>query len=84
LIFIDDIHVWRCAGGKSLTHRAFFVHENQTLVYQGAIDDNRSANPATVAGAKNYVTAALADLDAGRPVATAETAPYGCSVKYKS
>ena len=65
------------------TPHMYVIDENQTLVYQGAIDDNRSANPATVAGATNYVRAALDDLDAGRPVATAETAPYGCSVKYK-
>ena len=65
------------------TPHMYVIDENQTLVYQGAIDDNRSANPATVDGAKNYVRAALADLDAGRAVADAETAPYGCSVKYK-
>jgi len=55
-----------------------------TLVYQGAIDDNRSANPATVAGATNYVLAAMDDLKAGNAVAVSDTAPYGCSVKYKS
>jgi hypothetical protein len=30
----------------------------------------------------NYVDKALDDLAAGRPVATAQTKPYGCSVKY--
>ncbi|HAY06258.1 MAG TPA: thioredoxin family protein, partial [Hyphomonas sp.] len=29
------------------------------------------------------VTAALADLSAGKPVATPVTKPYGCAVKYK-
>jgi len=66
------------------TPHMYIIDPEQTLVYQGAIDDNRSANKATVEGAKNYVAAALADLEAGRPVAEAETAPYGCSVKYKS
>ena len=65
------------------TPHMYVIDEAGTLVYQGAIDDNRSANKATVAGAKNYVRAALADMDAGRPVAEGETAPYGCSVKYK-
>lgn len=73
----------RTFSAKTTPHM-YVIDENQTLVYQGAIDDNRSANPATVAGAKNWVTAALADLDAGRPVAQGETAPYGCSVKYGS
>lgn len=73
----------RTFSAKTTPHM-YIIDEAQTLVYQGAIDDNRSANPATVEGAKNYVTAALADLDAGRAVAEAETAPYGCSVKYGS
>ena len=73
----------RTFSAKTTPHM-YIIDEVQTLVYQVAIDDNRSANPATVEGAKNYVTAALADLDAGRAVAEAETAPYGCSVKYGS
>ena len=71
----------RTFSAKTTPHM-FIIDESQTLVYQGAIDDNRSANPAAVQGAKNYVVAALADLDAGRAVAEAETAPYGCGVKY--
>ena len=66
------------------TPHMYVIDATQTLVYQGAIDDNRSAKHSTVEGAKNYVAAALADIEAGRPVAEAETAPYGCSVKYKS
>lgn len=66
------------------TPHMYIIDESQTLVYQGAIDDNRSANPATVVGAKNYVSAAMDDLKAGNAVAEAETAPYGCSVKYGS
>jgi hypothetical protein len=29
------------------------------------------------------VVAALEELKAGKPVTTASTAPYGCSIKYK-
>ena len=72
------------AFNAKTTPHMYVITPDQTLVYQGAIDDNRSSNPATIEGAENYVASALADLDAGRPVATAETAPYGCSVKYKS
>ncbi len=71
----------RAFAAKTTPHM-YVIDEAQTLVYQGAIDDNRSANPKTVEGAKNYVVAALADLDAGRPVQEASTSPYGCSVKY--
>lgn len=73
----------RSFAAKTTPHM-YIIDENQTLVYQGAIDDNRSASPKTVAGAKNYVLAAMEDLKAGRAVAEAETAPYGCSVKYGS
>ena len=73
----------RAFAAKTTPHM-YIIDESQTLVYQGAIDDNRSANPATVEGAENYVLAAMDDLKAGKAVAVSETAPYGCSVKYKS
>ncbi|MDA8707938.1 redoxin family protein [Hellea sp.] len=66
------------------TPHMYIIDEEQTLVYQGAIDDNRSANPATVEGANNYVVAAMDDLKAGNAVAESDTAPYGCSIKYQS
>jgi len=52
------------------------------VIYNGAIDDKRSANPADVKGARNYVVAALGDALGGKPVATAATTPYGCTIKY--
>ena len=73
----------RTFAAKTTPHM-YIIDENQTLVYQGAIDDNRSASPKTVKGAKNYVLAAMEDLKAGNAVAESDTPPYGCSVKYKS
>lgn len=52
------------------------------LVYEGAIDDKPTPNPADLKGAKNFVRAALADVRAGKPVAVKYAKPYGCSVKY--
>ncbi len=66
------------------TPHMYIIDENQTLVYQGAIDDNPSANPATVVGAQNYVLSAMDDLKAGNAVMISDTPPYGCSVKYES
>ena len=83
IVLDPEGNMGRTFAAKTTPHM-YIIDENQTLVYQGAIDDNRSANPATVEGAKNYVVAAMEDLKAGRAVAEAETAPYGCSVKYKS
>jgi hypothetical protein len=60
----------------------YIIDVKGTLVYAGGIDDKPSANVADVKTARNYVSAALADIAAGKPVAQASTRPYGCSVKY--
>lgn len=70
------------AYGARNTPQMFVIGGDGRVLYQGAIDDRPSARPETLAGATNYVRAALADIAAGRPVAVAETTPYGCSVKY--
>lgn len=70
------------AYGARTTPHMFVINATGRVVYQGAIDDRPSARASSLAGATNYVSAALADVAAGRPVATAQTTPYGCSVKY--
>lgn len=70
------------AYGATNTPHMFVISGEGRVVYQGAIDDHPSANPRSLQGANNYVRAALADISAGRPVATAQTRAYGCSVKY--
>lgn len=74
--------VGRTFEAKTTPHM-YIIDADQTLVYQGAIDDNRSARARSVEGAHNYVTAALDAMKAGEPIAVAETTPYGCNVKYK-
>jgi peroxiredoxin len=64
------------------TPHMFVVDPAGKLVYAGAIDDKRSANPADAKSANNYVRAALNESLAGKPVTVASTQPYGCSVKY--
>ena len=73
--------VGRAYEAKTTPHM-YIVDPAGTLVYMGGIDDKPTPDPASLKGARNYVTAALADLKAGRPVAEAATRPYGCSVKY--
>ena len=70
------------AYGATNTPQMFIINDEGVILYQGAIDDRPSARPASLEGATNYVRAALADIEAGRPVRTATTTPYGCSVKY--
>lgn len=64
------------------TPHMYVIDATGTLAYAGAIDDKSSPNPKTVKGAKNYVLAAIDDLKSGNAVRTAQTAPYGCSIKY--
>jgi hypothetical protein len=52
------------------------------LRYAGAIDDKPTPRVSDIAGATNYVRAALDAGLAGRPIAVAQTQPYGCDVKY--
>ncbi len=64
------------------TPHMFVIDPKGTLVYAGGIDDKPTADAADIATANNLVLAALDDLKNGRPVATPESEPYGCSVKY--
>ncbi len=77
--------------GTSATGRAYaakttpqmiVIGPDGSVVYNGAIDDRRSTNPADAKAAYNYVNAALTEAQAGRKVTVASTTPYGCSIKY--
>jgi len=64
------------------TPEMYVIDPKGVLVYHGAIDDKKSTDAADIAGAKNYVAAAVEEVLAGKPVTTAKTEAYGCSVKY--
>jgi len=76
-----DGKVGRAYGAKTTPH-LFVIDGKGTLVYAGGIDDKPSTDQADIATAKNYVSAALAEVTAGRPVTTPSTQSYGCGVKY--
>ncbi len=71
----------RLYGARTTPHM-YVIDPQGKLVYNGAIDDKPSTDQGDVAGAKNYVSAALELAMAGKTVAVASSAPYGCSVKY--
>ena len=81
-VLIDDASTAGRAYAARTTPHMFVIDPSGKIVYAGAIDDKRSANPADVKTAKNHVRAALAETLAGKPVTVASTTPYGCSVKY--
>ena len=81
-VLIDGKSVAGRAYAAKTTPHMFVIDPAGRIVYEGAIDDRRSANPADAKAANNYVRAALTEARAGKPVTVASTTPYGCSVKY--
>ncbi len=81
-VLIDEDGVIGRAYDARTTPHMYVVDPEGVLQYAGAIDDQPSANPATLEGAVNYLSLALEALDEGRTPDPAETRAYGCSVKY--
>lgn len=78
-VLLDESGDMGRAYDAKTTPHMYIINPAGTLVYQGAIDSNRSSNPATIPGATNYVKAAFEDLNA---IAVNDTQPYGCTIKY--
>ena len=79
---IDDTGSTGRLYGAKRTPEMFVIDPKGLLVYHGAIDDKRSTNPADIAGAKNFVSAAMDETLAGKPVTVPKTEAYGCGIKY--
>ena len=71
----------RLYGARNTPQYAIIDPEG-VLRYGGAIDNRPTASAKDIVGATNYVRAALDSGLAGRPIAVAQTQPYGCDVKY--
>lgn len=82
LLMDESGKVGQAYTAKTTPHM-YVIDPSGKLVYAGGIDDKRSANPADVKTAKNFVRAALDETLAGKPVSVATATPYGCSVKYQ-
>jgi hypothetical protein len=75
---LDDGKIGRAYGAKT-TPAGYIIGRNGKLLYQGAFDDDDMFRGEIH---HNYVTEALDDLAAGRPVMTPESRQYGCPVEY--
>jgi len=75
--------IGRLYGARTTPHM-YVIDPQGVLRYMGGIDDRPTSNPADIAGATNYVRAAMSDLAAGGEVRTPAARAYGCSVKYAS
>jgi len=82
LVLDPDGKAGRSYGAKNTPHM-FIINPEGKIVYEGAIDSKATPNPADIANSTNYVKVALEESLAGKTVSTANTKPYGCSVKYK-
>ena len=82
LVLDPDGKIGRAYGAKNTPHM-FVINPEGKVVYEGAIDSKRTPNPADIASSTNYVKQALDEALAGKAVTTADTKPYGCSVKYQ-
>lgn len=65
------------------TPHMFVIDQKGTLRYMGAIDDQPTTDPASIATARNYVREAVAAISSGKTVEVTATDSYGCSVKYE-
>ena len=77
----SDGQLGRLYDAKTTPHM-FVINPDGVLIYNGAIDDRPSTDASDITGATNYVSQALTEAMAGKPVSVATTWPYGCSVKY--
>ena len=68
--------------GATNTPHMYVIDSGGKLVYACAIDDRPTSGKGDIAGANNYVRAALQAVAAGQPVKTPVTRAYGCTVKY--
>lgn len=76
-----DGSMGRAYGAKTTPH-IYIITPDGKIAYNGAIDSIQSNKVEDVPKATNYVTAALANLEAGKAPDPALTVPYGCDVKY--
>ena len=81
-VILDETSaIGRLYGAKTTPHM-YIIDKTGQLVYMGGIDSIPSSDEADIAGAKNYVRAALDAMTAGKTIEDSITRPYGCSVKY--
>ncbi len=81
-VLMDESGTAGRAYGAKTTPHMYVIDPAGKLVFAGGIDDKRTANPADIKTAKNFVKAALSESMSGKPVSTPTATPYGCSVKY--
>jgi peroxiredoxin len=65
--------------GAKVTPHLFIFGADRKLAYRGRLDDNPDPEKVTTKDARNALDAILA----GKAIQSAETKPFGCSIKWK-
>lgn len=83
VLFDPTGEVGKQYAAKTTPHM-YIIDPDGELKYAGGIDSIKSANPADIPKADNYLDMGLTALLSGAEVEKKLTPPYGCSIKYKS
>jgi hypothetical protein len=85
-ILLDESGSVGRAFGATNTPGMLVIDRDGRVAYRGAIDNSPDGERQAPQGGVlvDYVSSALDDLAAGRPVRYPETRQYGCTVKYAS
>jgi peroxiredoxin len=83
VLFDTSGEVGKKYSAKTTPHM-YIIDPAGQLRYAGGIDSIKSANPADIPKAENFVDVGLSALLAGNDIEMKLTPPYGCSIKYQS
>lgn len=76
-ILIDKGNVLADKLGATVTPEFYYVDKENTLLYHGALDNDRSGSNVTT----NYLRDAFESALSKKPIAAAKTKAFGCSIK---
>jgi peroxiredoxin len=83
VLFDTSGEVGKAYSAKTTPHM-YIIDPAGELKYAGGIDSIKSANPADISKAENYLDVGMQALLSGQEIEKKLTPPYGCSIKYKS
>ena len=81
VLFDSEGVIGKKYNAKTTPHM-FVINPEGDIVYEGAIDSIRSADPRDINLATNYVIAAVTNLIKQKAINPSQTTAYGCSIKY--
>lgn len=76
-VLIDKKNIYADQLGATVTPEAYYVDASGSLLYHGAIDNDRSGSNIT----EQYLRAAFDASLAGKPIARKSANAFGCSIK---